>query len=125
MPESAQEVLKLIQEKDIQVIDLKFIDLPGIWQHLTLHHSQIDADSFTDGVAFDGSSIRGLEKHQRVGHGHGTGSENRLDGSVYERTDLEHGVQHQGTPYRANVRSLSSDHRRQSPRLPESDGNWR
>jgi len=59
MPETAQEVLQLIQEKDIQVIDLKFIDLPGIWQHLTLHRSQIDADSFTDGVAFDGSSIRG------------------------------------------------------------------
>jgi glutamine synthetase len=33
--------------------------MPGIWQHLTLHKSQIDESSFTDGVAFDGSSIRG------------------------------------------------------------------
>jgi len=54
-----QEVLKLIQDQNIQIIDLKFIDTPGIWQHLTVHKDQIDENSFTDGVAFDGSSIRG------------------------------------------------------------------
>jgi glutamine synthetase len=54
-----QEILKLIQDENIQMIDLKFIDLPGIWQHLTVHKDQIDESSFTDGVAFDGSSIRG------------------------------------------------------------------
>ncbi|MBW4632878.1 MAG: type I glutamate--ammonia ligase [Iphinoe sp. HA4291-MV1] len=54
-----QEVLKLIQDKNIQMIDLKFIDLPGIWQHLTVFQNQIDESSFTDGVPFDGSSIRG------------------------------------------------------------------
>jgi glutamine synthetase len=55
---TAEDILKKIQDEDIQLVDLKFIDLPGIWQHLTLHVSQIDASSFTDGVAFDGSSIR-------------------------------------------------------------------
>ncbi|MGF1493250.1 MAG: type I glutamate--ammonia ligase [Microcoleaceae cyanobacterium] len=59
MPETAQDVLNWIQNEDIQMIDLKFIDMPGIWQHLTVHRSQIDEDSFTDGVPFDGSSIRG------------------------------------------------------------------
>ena len=59
MAETAQDVLNWINSQDIQVIDLKFIDLPGIWQHLTVHKSQIDESSFTDGVAFDGSSIRG------------------------------------------------------------------
>ncbi|BAD80128.1 glutamate--ammonia ligase [Synechococcus elongatus PCC 6301] len=59
MPETAQEVLQLIQEKGIQLVDLKFIDMPGIWQHLTLHVSQIDENSFVEGVPFDGSSIRG------------------------------------------------------------------
>lgn len=54
-----QEVLSLIKEKGIKLIDLKFIDLPGIWQHLTVYENQIDESSFTDGVAFDGSSIRG------------------------------------------------------------------
>jgi glutamine synthetase len=59
MPDTAQEVLKMIQDQNIQVIDLKFIDTPGIWQHLTVYQNQIEESSFTDGVAFDGSSIRG------------------------------------------------------------------
>ncbi|CEJ45722.1 type I glutamate--ammonia ligase [Umezakia ovalisporum] len=54
-----QEVLKLIQDQKIQMIDLKFIDTPGTWQHLTVYHDQIDESSFLDGVPFDGSSIRG------------------------------------------------------------------
>ncbi|MEM6755028.1 MAG: type I glutamate--ammonia ligase [Cyanobacteria bacterium P01_C01_bin.38] len=54
-----QEVLKMIQDNNIQMIDLKFIDMPGIWQHLTMFQDQIDESSFTDGVPFDGSSIRG------------------------------------------------------------------
>lgn len=54
-----QEVLKMIQDQNIQMIDLKFIDMPGIWQHLTVFQDQIDESSFTEGVPFDGSSIRG------------------------------------------------------------------
>jgi glutamine synthetase len=54
-----QEVLKMIQDNKIQMIDLKFIDTPGTWQHLTLYYDQIDESSFSDGVPFDGSSIRG------------------------------------------------------------------
>ncbi|AFZ55908.1 type I glutamate--ammonia ligase [Anabaena cylindrica FACHB-243] len=54
-----QEVLKMIRDKNIQMIDLKFIDTPGTWQHLTMYQDQIDENSFTDGVPFDGSSIRG------------------------------------------------------------------
>ena len=59
MPETPQEVLQMIKDEDIQIIDLKFIDLPGIWQHCSFFQDQIDEDSFVDGVAFDGSSIRG------------------------------------------------------------------
>ena len=54
-----KEVLKMIQDNNIQMIDLKFIDMPGIWQHLTMFQGEIDESSFTDGVPFDGSSIRG------------------------------------------------------------------
>ena len=54
-----QELLKRIQDEQIQLIDLKFIDTVGTWQHLTLYQNQIDETAFTDGVAFDGSSIRG------------------------------------------------------------------
>jgi glutamine synthetase len=59
--QTAQEVLKYIEDNGIELIDLKFVDLFGIWQHCTFHKSLIDEDSFlnTGGVAFDGSSIRG------------------------------------------------------------------
>ncbi len=59
MTQTAQDVLNWIKNDGIELIDLKFIDLPGIWQHLTVCANQIDESSFTDGVAFDGSSIRG------------------------------------------------------------------
>jgi len=59
MARSPQDILNWIKNDNIQVVDLKFIDMPGIWQHLTLYQDQIDESSFTDGVAFDGSSIRG------------------------------------------------------------------
>ncbi len=59
MPETGQEVLSMIQDQNIQMIDLKFIDMPGTWQHLTIYQDQLDESGFTDGIPFDGSSIRG------------------------------------------------------------------
>ena len=59
MFQTPQEALNYIQENKILIVDLKFIDMPGIWQHLSLYHDQIDETAFTDGVPFDGSSIRG------------------------------------------------------------------
>ncbi|MFB2879223.1 type I glutamate--ammonia ligase [Floridanema aerugineum] len=59
MFQTPQEFLNYVKEKNIQIIDLKFIDMPGIWQHLSMYHNQIDESSFSEGVAFDGSSIRG------------------------------------------------------------------
>ncbi|HBQ98507.1 MULTISPECIES: type I glutamate--ammonia ligase [unclassified Roseofilum] len=59
MFQTSAEFLKYVQDEKIQMIDLKFVDMPGIWQHLTLYQDQIDESSFTDGVPFDGSSIRG------------------------------------------------------------------
>ena len=59
MPKTPQDVLKMIQDENIKIIDLKFIDMPGIWQHCSFYYDQIDESSFVDGVPFDGSSIRG------------------------------------------------------------------
>ncbi|WP_026100615.1 type I glutamate--ammonia ligase [Synechococcus sp. PCC 7336] len=56
---SPQDVMNLIQEHDVQIVDLKFIDLPGTWQHCSFYVDQIDTDTFAEGLAFDGSSIRG------------------------------------------------------------------
>ena len=59
MPSTPQEVLQMIRDNDVQIVDLRFIDLPGIWQHCSYHISMIDEETFTDGMPFDGSSIRG------------------------------------------------------------------
>ena len=54
-----QEVLKMAKDAKCQFIDLKFIDLPGQWQHYTLPIKEL-ADLFEDGNGFDASSIRGF-----------------------------------------------------------------
>ncbi|MGP0128318.1 MAG: type I glutamate--ammonia ligase [cyanobacterium endosymbiont of Rhopalodia musculus] len=59
MAKTPQEVLKMVQDKNIKIIDLKFIDTPGVWQHCSFYYNQIDESAFVDGVPFDGSSIRG------------------------------------------------------------------
>jgi glutamine synthetase len=57
----AQEVLKFIKDKDVQVVDLKFGDFPGTWQHFTIPVSQATPEIFEEGLGFDGSSIRGWQ----------------------------------------------------------------
>jgi len=56
------EVIKFIKDKGIQVVDLKFVDLPGLWQHFSVSAREFDEDAFSDGVGFDGSSIRGFQE---------------------------------------------------------------
>ena len=66
--EGAKRVWKLIKENNIKVVDLKFNDLPGLWQHFTIPIHELDEDYrkgiWVDGIGFDGSSIRGFQKIQ-------------------------------------------------------------
>src|SRR4029453_19341868 len=55
----AGTVLKLIEEKEIEWVDLRFTDPKGKWQHLSMVASAIDEDQLNDGFMFDGSSIAG------------------------------------------------------------------
>ena len=57
------EVGKLIKEKQIKIVDLKFNDLPGLWQHFSMPASELP-DIWGEGVGFDGSSVRGFQKIQ-------------------------------------------------------------
>src|SRR3954469_16333158 len=56
-----QQVLELIKEKKIQVVDVKFCDLPGTWQHFSIPAATLDEDMCREGLGFDGSSIRGFQ----------------------------------------------------------------
>ncbi|MGN6505420.1 MAG: type I glutamate--ammonia ligase, partial [Tepidisphaeraceae bacterium] len=54
-------VIELIAKKQVQFIDLRFMDFPGLWQHTTLPVSELTEESFEHGFGFDGSSIRGWQ----------------------------------------------------------------
>lgn len=54
-----QEAMAYGKEKGAKMVDFKFCDLLGAWQHLTIPFSELSADTFENGVAFDGSSMRG------------------------------------------------------------------
>src|SRR5512136_2057590 len=54
------KVIKLAKENKCKFVDLKFIDLPGLWQHYTLPITELNAELFEEGNGFDGSSIRGF-----------------------------------------------------------------
>ncbi|HEX7629517.1 MAG TPA: type I glutamate--ammonia ligase, partial [Candidatus Methylomirabilis sp.] len=56
-----KEVMKMTKAQGVKMVDLKFMDYPGMWQHLTVPISQLEEDSFEEGFGFDGSSIRGWQ----------------------------------------------------------------
>ncbi len=56
-----KEVLELAKEKGVKVVDLRFVDFPGVWQHFSVPIGELSESSFEDGFGFDGSSIRGWQ----------------------------------------------------------------
>ncbi len=58
---TAKEFLTLFKKHKAEMMDLKFVDLLGTWQHCSFPVDVIDEDTFVDGLGFDGSSIRGWQ----------------------------------------------------------------
>ncbi len=56
---SPKEVLAYAKSEGVKLVDLKFVDFVGQWQHKTHPLHEFDEGTFTDGLGFDGSSIRG------------------------------------------------------------------
>ena len=57
----AKDVLELGTQRSARMVDLRFIDMPGTWQHFTMPFGELSEDVFREGVGFDGSSIRGFQ----------------------------------------------------------------
>ena len=57
-----REVLAYLREKEVKAVDLRFMDFPGSWKHVTIPAEMLTDDAFDDGVGFDGSSMRGWQK---------------------------------------------------------------
>ena len=56
-----EQVLAMAKEKGAKVVDIRFMDFPGMWQHFSVPIGELNEDSFEDGFGFDGSSIRGWQ----------------------------------------------------------------
>jgi glutamine synthetase len=54
-----KQVLEFAKKNAAEFVDLKFIDLPGVWQHFVVPLDELSEESFEEGFGFDGSSIRG------------------------------------------------------------------
>ncbi|OGW78760.1 MAG: type I glutamate--ammonia ligase [Omnitrophica bacterium GWA2_52_8] len=69
-PATPAEIKRYIQKNNIQVVDFKFNDLPGLWQHFSIpatelvDYEKLEKSIWVDGIGFDGSSIRGFKKIQ-------------------------------------------------------------
>jgi len=64
MASTPKDVVNLTRENNIKMIDFKFIDLPGIWQHYSIPAHRMSEELFEEGIGFDGSSIRGFAQIQ-------------------------------------------------------------
>src|SRR4029077_1098201 len=54
---SAKDVIAYARAQGLKIVDYKFVDLPGTWQHFSSPIAELDESVFSDGVGFDGSSI--------------------------------------------------------------------
>ena len=57
----AKQVLEYAKKNNVVMVDLRFTDWPGTWQHCSFPISEISEDTFEEGLGFDGSSIRGWQ----------------------------------------------------------------
>ena len=57
-----KELFELCKKHNLNLVDIKFIDMPGIWQHFTVPLHELDEAAVNEGLGFDGSSIRGFQE---------------------------------------------------------------
>jgi glutamine synthetase len=60
-PKTPRDIVSLIEKENVEVVDLRFMDFPGLWQHFSVPAREIDEGTFEAGLGFDGSSIRGWQ----------------------------------------------------------------
>jgi glutamine synthetase len=60
-PKTPKEVMALVAKENVEVVDMRFMDFPGLWQHFSIPARELDESAFEAGLGFDGSSIRGWQ----------------------------------------------------------------
>jgi glutamine synthetase len=58
---TSKDILDLIREEGLEIVDLRLVDFPGLWQHFLIPAGQVTNETFENDIGFDGSSIRGWQ----------------------------------------------------------------
>jgi len=58
---TAKDIVELMKKEGVEIVDLRFMDFPGMWQHFSVPVREIEEATFEEGLGFDGSSIRGWQ----------------------------------------------------------------
>jgi glutamine synthetase len=56
-----KDAVKFAKDQGVKIVDVKFVDMPGTWQHFSIPVEDFTEDLFAEGLGFDGSSIRGFQ----------------------------------------------------------------
>ena len=86
---AVKDVLDLVKKNKVEIVDFKFIDVPGLWQHFSIPAAELTADLFEDGIGFDGSSIRGFQSINESDMLLIPDPDTAHDGPVHRTSDLE------------------------------------
>jgi glutamine synthetase len=58
---TAKELIEFAKKNRAEIVDLRFVDVPGLWQHFSISAEDLRPELFEEGIGFDGSSIRGFQ----------------------------------------------------------------
>lgn len=58
---TAKEAIEFAKKNKVEIVDLRFCDMPGLWQHFSIPAEELTVELFEEGIGFDGSSIRGFQ----------------------------------------------------------------
>ncbi len=58
---SPKDVISMAKKEGVKIVDLRFVDVPGTWQHFSIPVEELSEGLFSEGIGFDGSSIRGFQ----------------------------------------------------------------
>ena len=114
---TGKEVIKFIQDEGIQIVDLKFVDMPGLWQHFSISAREFEEDAFTEGCGFDGSSIRGFQAINESDMLLMPDPDTMFVDPFYRRPNAQPDLRCQGSRHGQTVFPRPAPHRAKRPRL--------
>ena len=118
---NSDELLKFIKDEGVEMIDVRFCDLPGVMQHFTVPASSFDQSVFDDGLGFDGSSIRGFQAINESDMSLLPGPDHGVPRPVPQVEDPQRQLLHPRPDHRRGLQPRPAQHRAQGAGLPRLD----